>query len=84
MRFRLRTLLIVLALGPIALTPAIKFAHRRYVARVEGLRQWQQFFPNIKPVQPLWWIFESTPTYELPSGDVAFGTIDGTTPTIVK
>jgi len=88
MRFRLRTLLIVLAMGPPVLAPAMMFAHRRYTARVAGLRMWQQFSPNTRLVRPAWWIFETTPTYELPPDEAAsFGyaaPIPGTTSTLVK
>ena len=63
MRYRLLTLLIVLAIIQILAGVSI-FAHRRYIARVEGLRKWQEISPNIRLVRPTWWIFESTIRYE--------------------
>ncbi|HEY2414133.1 MAG TPA: hypothetical protein VGI40_17950 [Pirellulaceae bacterium] len=65
MRFRLRTLLIVLAIGPPLLAWGGSWAYGRYQKRRDGLAALRQLDPNAKLARPVWWIFETPVSDEL-------------------
>ncbi len=64
MRYCLRTLLIVLALGPPVLAWGGSWAYGRYQRRRDAEAVLNRLSPGAKLARPVWWIFETPITDE--------------------